>query len=366
MAQQFTERAEVATHPFQYALSTRAGTECIAHVIQALTDMNENTTILSIDGVGAYDNISRNAMFRGVADMVDGDKLIPFIRQFYSTPSKFFWEDEVGDVHHIHQGEGGEQRDPLMLLLFSLGQHRALVAVQAQLKDDERLFAFLDDFYVTSPIPDRVGDAYLSLEEHLFTRAGISVHQGKTKIWNRSGVKPLIADLLTAAAKSLNPQAVVWRGDHEFPLGKQGLKVLGVPVGSSEYVLAQLVQKVEDRIPQVQDVQAAWLLLLFCASPRANYWLRTLQPEFTEDFGRRHDENVFKCLCRILHIGSLPGDVRAATSLPLTLGGLGVGAAMRIRDAAHWGSWAGWCKNDILKLTSSVELLLGHQDVYCP
>ena len=111
---------EVATHPFQYALSTRAGTECVAHVIQALTDLNESTTILSIDGVGAYDNISRNAMFRGVAEMVDGDKLIPFIRQFYSNPSKFFWEDEVGNVHHIHQGEGGEQGDPLMLLLFSL------------------------------------------------------------------------------------------------------------------------------------------------------------------------------------------------------------------------------------------------------
>ena len=90
----------------------------------------------------------------------------------------------------------------------------------------------------------------------------------------------------------------------------------------------------------MQDVQAAWLLLLFCASARANYWLRTVQPEFTEDFGRMHDENVFRCLSRMLQIESLPEDVRAATSLPLTLGGLGVGSAMRIRDAAHWGSWA--------------------------
>ena len=79
IAQQFTPMAEGATHPFQYALSTRAGTECVAHVVQALTELDPRTTILSIDGVGAFDNISRAAIFRGVADMPDGDKLIPFI-----------------------------------------------------------------------------------------------------------------------------------------------------------------------------------------------------------------------------------------------------------------------------------------------
>ena len=50
-----------------------------------------------------------------------------------------------------------------------------------------------------------------------------------------------------------------------------------------------------------------------------------------------HDENVFKCLCRTLQIESLPGDVRAATTLPLTLGGIGVGVAMRIRGRSALG-----------------------------
>ena len=31
-----------ATHPYQYALSTRAGTECVAHVVQALTEWDPN------------------------------------------------------------------------------------------------------------------------------------------------------------------------------------------------------------------------------------------------------------------------------------------------------------------------------------
>ena len=53
---------EAATAPYQYALSTRAGSECIAHVIQGLTELNSEATVLSIDGISAYDQISRAAM----------------------------------------------------------------------------------------------------------------------------------------------------------------------------------------------------------------------------------------------------------------------------------------------------------------
>ena len=53
------------------------------------------------------------------------------------------WEDEVGEVHEIAQGEGGEQGDPLMPLLFSLGQHAALAAANARLQDGEKLLALV-------------------------------------------------------------------------------------------------------------------------------------------------------------------------------------------------------------------------------
>ena len=48
-------------------------------------------------------------------------------------------------MHTIDQGEGGEQGDPLMPLLFSLGQHGAKEAVQRRPRDDERMLAYLDD-----------------------------------------------------------------------------------------------------------------------------------------------------------------------------------------------------------------------------
>ena len=153
--------------------------------------------------------------------MVDGEKIIPFVRQFHDSPSTFLWEDDTGDVRRARQGEGGEQGDPSMPLLFRFGQHRVLVAVQAQLKDGERIFAFLDDVYVVCP-PDRVGQFYLLLEEQLRLKTGICIHQGKTKLWNAAGCKPSMAYTLTVAAQRRVPEAVVWRGDQGLPVSKQG------------------------------------------------------------------------------------------------------------------------------------------------
>ena len=147
-----------------------------------------------------------------------------------------------------------------MPTLFSLGQHRALVAANAELREGERLMAFLDDVHV-STLPDKTRDAHAALGEHLHTKAGICLHHGKTKIWNAQGEKPKRIDALEMEARLAQPEAVVWRGDPNLPESKQGLRVLGVPVGHHSYILSKLEQKADEheellrRIPAIQDVQ---------------------------------------------------------------------------------------------------------------
>ena len=121
IAQQLMPAVERYTAPFQYALKTRAGTECVAHVLQALTEADPTATVLSIDGISAYDLISRRAMLEALRRVPGGDQVLPFVRLFYDRQSTYLWEDDAGTVHHIVQGEGGEQGDPLMPLLFRLG-----------------------------------------------------------------------------------------------------------------------------------------------------------------------------------------------------------------------------------------------------
>ena len=59
-----------------------------------------------------------------------------------------------------------------------------------------------------------------------------------------------------------------------------------------------------------------------------------------EEYAMGHDRNVFQCLSSILQVEELPSHPNDVASLPLTLGGLGVGGNSKIRHAAHWGSWA--------------------------
>ena len=115
LARQFGKAVEATCAPFQFALSTRAGTDCVGHAIRALTDANPLTTILSIDGIGAYDHVYRSGFLQKLLNVPSLQGLLPFVRATYADPTSYAWEDEAGEVHHIVQAEGGEQGDPLQL-----------------------------------------------------------------------------------------------------------------------------------------------------------------------------------------------------------------------------------------------------------
>ena len=345
MARQLAEPVKAATAPFQFALSTRAGCECVAHALQGLTETDPEATVLSIDGISAFDLVSRAAMLRGLSGVIGGERAIPFVRMFYGEPSVYLWEDDHGVVHNIHQAEGGEQGDALMPLLFALGQHAALVAVQSQLIAGEKLMAFLDDIYVVTR-PERIGAVYVTLQNELLAHSGIRIHGGKTRVWNSGGVRPPACDALERIARAADADENVWRGS-QLPFHQQGIKVLGTPLGHPEFVRAHLDRiAIEhrtflERIPSVPDLQSAWSLLLHCAAARATYLLRTLPPEAVARFADAHDAGLWRCMCRLLNI---PEDQDAVTKLiatmPLVLGGLGLRSAARTRQAAFWASWA--------------------------
>ena len=141
----------------------------MAHALQALSEVDERATIMSIDGISAYDVISRRVMLAGLAHIEGGREVLPFLKLFFGAPSQCWWEDDEGVVHEIDQGEGGEQGDAMMPLLFSLGQHNALHVVQERLLPNERIFAFLDDVHAVW-LPDRVAAILMLLESALWVQ----------------------------------------------------------------------------------------------------------------------------------------------------------------------------------------------------
>ena len=63
--------------------------------------MDPTCTVLSIDGIGAFDQISRAAMLDGLLNVAGAGEALPFVLMFDGAPSVYFWEDDVGDIHTI-------------------------------------------------------------------------------------------------------------------------------------------------------------------------------------------------------------------------------------------------------------------------
>ena len=125
---------------------------------------------------------------------------------------------------------------------------------------------------------------------------------------------------------------------------------LGTPVGSAEYIASHAQGRMTeemrllDQLPQLPDLQSAWLLLRYCASPRANHLLRSVPPHQLEEYIDRHDTAIWATLRQLLGVGSLrDADMefaRAVSSLPGRMGGLGLQLASRTAPAAYWAAWA--------------------------
>ena len=244
-------------------------------------------------------------MLQGLLMIEDGDRVLPFVRCFNGSPSTYMWEDEMGVSQEIPQGEGGEQGDPLMPMLFALGQHRALVAIQERLWEGERVFAFLDDIYVVCS-PERVTDIYAIIQQELFAHARISVHHGKTQD----------IDIITAEARIRVPGAVVWRGAQELPATRQGLKG---PWGSNgapsvcARVLEAEVRGTTSSLPAHSTRERPTGKLAVVVDVRVHPSKLLVADGVSGvdvTFAELHDRNVWQCLQTILNVRGAPAEAR--------------------------------------------------------
>ena len=120
LARQFTEVK--AASPFQVALSTRAGVDCVGHAVRAATDANPMTTVLSVDGIGAYDHVYRASM---MSKAVGSPQFAPSLAI------------RATSVRFRHRGK--------------MQTGNALAEVKLHLLEGECLFAFLDDLCPLQP-----------------------------------------------------------------------------------------------------------------------------------------------------------------------------------------------------------------------
>ena len=173
--------------------------------------------------------------------------------------------------------------------------NEALRSIQHFLRSDERLFAYLDDIYVVCA-PERVGVIHARLEVDLWEFPRIQDSRLEQRHY------PPGCTQLTAAAQAVDPHAGVWRwrvrgpgpprvGDSHRPTCFRAFRA------PPEDCLASVLF---ERIPAVQNLPSAWLILLYCANTRANCWLRGVPREEVAQFASEHDAATQLCLSRLL------------------------------------------------------------------
>ena len=93
-----------------------------------------------------------------------------------------------------------------------------------------------------------------------------------------------------------------------------GIVILGTPVGSPEFIQRFLGNRYDvearlwERLKQVPDLQTAWLLLLYCANPRANHLIRAISPDLVADYARAHDDRLWGTFLDLIGYPQRPAD----------------------------------------------------------
>ena len=197
------------------------------------------------------------------------------------------------------RAKGANRGDALMPALFCLGQHYVLAAVQQELGGNERLFAFLDDIYVSCS-PGRIVPIFNTPSSRIVDAfAHPNQFGGKPKFGTEQESSPQDGRGWPQMPKRLILMQLCGGATAHFLWRIKGLLVLGTSLGSPEFVdkelgkVASKQQMLLNRIPHVSDMQCAWLLLLFCASPHPNYILR--MHLCASQFAIRHDDSVKRC-----------------------------------------------------------------------
>ena len=97
-------------------------------------------------------------------------------------------------------------------------------------------------------------------------------------------------------------------------------------------------------LPELPDMQGAWLLLLYCASPRAQHALRTVPPMDSAAYAPEHGRAVSRTAQHLLVEQDARGRewdaARQVAFLPAASGGLGLANVERLASAAYCAAWA--------------------------
>ena len=263
----------------KYGVAVSGGVEIMA--LTATLDFREGCTILSYDGANAFNSIYRLRFLPALAEIVPS--VVPYASNLYGRePPKLLFALDGGGSEVVESARGVQQGCNLGPLCYSAGSLKILKEFRANPPvPGARAVPFIDDITVILP-PE------LSLD-----MAAI----GKVTKWLHERVAMDITGLTVV---------------------RQGMRVVGVPVGTEQFqrdflqeaVNGEPAELVRVLVP-MEDAQASFQILRLSATSRLLHLLRTVPPSITCQAAANCDALVEWALASII-----AGDGAAAAGLP--------------------------------------------------
>ena len=126
LSRQYISEVEKVCAPYQFAMSTRAGADCVGHAVRAMTDLNPRTTVTALVQVARSGEPPWSVAVRQEC----------LFSTFHVPLAGRGWDAACDPTV---RGWGNPS--------CCLAVHDALAEVKEQLQDGEVIFAFLDDVY---------------------------------------------------------------------------------------------------------------------------------------------------------------------------------------------------------------------------
>ncbi|KAK3251882.1 hypothetical protein CYMTET_38804 [Cymbomonas tetramitiformis] len=328
-------REGAASSAAQLGVGVPGGAEVCVHTVQALLGADPTWSDLALDCKNAFNTVKRGVIYKEVSD--NFPELLGMAESSFRHQARLGWQGADGRFRWVESAEGAQQGDPLGPFFTAVALQPAL---QATLDEHPGVFimAYLDDIHIIGP-PDKARAAYGTIVP-LLRAAGLELNVSKSTVYSPAGPCPEFADVVDGVGAPMPGS--------ETPLG--WVKVLGIPVGSDQWVADKCVEmafaaravlpklaRLDD--PQVQLLQL--LLLRFCAHPRFMHLVRGVPPHLLMRGALAHDIGIQECLQEVAGSPYPLGEEAVALSqLPTRWGGLGLSSAQRLAPAGWLGSWA--------------------------
>ena len=355
----FAARMAEATAPNQFGSHRSAGGEKMHKIALALTTVDLDLCVLSIDLSNAFQCVHRIALTTEINRRLPA--LLPWLRTILGEASDITMSMPDTEPVRFQQTAGLRQGCPLSPLLFALASSPIVEELHRFTSADGRsghTLAYVDD--VTCLIkPEHIADT-LSAAAVAAQRMGLAINTRKCTVWCPPGA----AARLPAGAAQLEraPTPIVLGQFLEpahlyFEAGPDGDSQLDPDDSTCQALLDKrrgFVARLFDLTRNGLSKQAAHCLLRLFAASDATWTARTMGlPAAT---ATQLDDILVGAIKHLHNWSNFNAHMALKAFMPVAEGGLGYASCAAMRAGAIASSWA-LCLRDVLDATGHADLM---------